>query len=108
MNIEETDKGIKISVPIMTNIEENVIDNNYKRIVDEFSKQLVHEKDLLIAQRLIKNLQAELDKKDKIIEELAGMVFDSRKLTYVDEEQYKERKKEIIEYAEGQATGRAM
>ncbi len=73
--------------------------------IEEAIKEM---KSLSPSENAIETILSELDKKDKIIEELAGMVFDSRKLTYVDEEQYKERKKEIIEYAEGQATGRAM
>ncbi len=47
-----------------------------------------------------------LEKKDKIIDELSTMVFDSRNLTFVDDKQFKGIKKEIIKYAEEQATGK--
>lgn len=55
-----------------------------------------------------KSLKGQLQKKDKIIDELSTMVFDSRNLTFVDYKQFKDRKKEIIKYAEEQATGKAM
>lgn len=51
---------------------------------------------------------SELVKADKTKRELAEMVFNSRNLTYVDDKQYEEEITEIIEYAEGQANGKAM
>lgn len=47
-----------------------------------------------------------LEKKDKIIDEMATLVFMSRNLTFVDEEQFSARKREIVEYAEEQATAK--
>lgn len=44
----------------------------------------------------------ECEKKDKVIDKLATLVFMSRNLTYVDEKQFNARKREIIEQAEKQ------
>lgn len=56
-----TDETIsyKITMPLINNEELQRIDNTYNELVDEFTKQFVKEKDMIIAQRLMMNLSKE-------------------------------------------------
>lgn len=55
------------SVPLITDEDIRNINNNFDSIINEFTKQIVVQKDLAIAQYIIKKQQAELEKKDRII-----------------------------------------
>lgn len=50
----EKDNTFKISIPLITNAELNAIDNNLDDLVNQFTKQVIHNKDLLVAQQIIK------------------------------------------------------
>lgn len=71
MDIERKDNVFKVSIPAITDDEIRVIDNNFDEIAHKFSEMIMHDKDLIMAQRVIQNQQAELDKKDMIINEMA-------------------------------------
>lgn len=49
----------KITMPLINNEELQRIDNTYNKLVDEFIKQFVKEKDMIIAQRIMMNLRKE-------------------------------------------------
>lgn len=70
MDIERKDNVFKVSIPAITDDEIRAIDNNFDEIAHKFSEMIIHDKDLIIAQRVIQNLRAELEKKDKIIEDI--------------------------------------
>lgn len=57
-SIDET-ISYKITMPLINNEELQRIDNTYNELVDEFTKQFVKEKDMIIAQRLMMNLRKE-------------------------------------------------
>lgn len=85
----EEDNVFKISMPLISDLELNEIDNNMDTIINQFIKQLVKNKDLAIAQHIIQKQQEEIEllkdqqqyvideygetieKKDKIIDEMA-------------------------------------
>ena len=50
---------VKISMPLIDDIELKRIDNFYNDIVDEYTKAYVKEKEQVIIQRLMKNLREE-------------------------------------------------
>ena len=49
----------KITMPLIDTEELQRIDNNYNELVDEFIKQFVKDKDMIIARRIIMNLRKE-------------------------------------------------
>ena len=55
--IEEDDRVIKISMPLLTKEEITKIDNNFNEIVNEIKNQFIKEKDLAIAQYIINKQQ---------------------------------------------------
>lgn len=70
----EKDNTFKISIPMIIDDELRNIDNNFESIVKEFTKSYVKEKDLLIAQHIMKKQQDKIDKlesdKQKLVEQL--------------------------------------
>lgn len=68
------DNTFKISMPLITDEDIRKIDNNFENIVKEFTKSYVKEKDLVLAQYIMKKQQDKLDKlasdKQKLIEKL--------------------------------------
>ena len=64
----------KITMPLINDEELQRIDNNYNELVDEFIKQFVKEKDMIIAQRIMMNLRKEnkqlLRENEKLKEQL--------------------------------------
>lgn len=70
----EKDNTFKISMPLITDEEIRQIDNNFENIVKEFTKSYVKEKDLVLAQYIIKKQQDKIDQlesdKQKLIEKL--------------------------------------
>lgn len=49
----------KIELPLLEKDEIDTIDNYFNEISDDFMQKYVHDKDLAVAQRLIKNLREE-------------------------------------------------
>lgn len=65
---------LSVSIPLITDEEIRKIDNNFEFIVKEFTKSFVKEKDLVLAQYIMKKQQDKIDKlesdKQKLIEKL--------------------------------------
>ena len=65
MEFEEIENGFKATVPLITEEELNMIDNidnnDFDGIVDRFSKMIIKEKDLAIAQYIIKQQQKHME-----------------------------------------------
>ena len=59
MIVNEENVSVKISMPLVDDIELQRIDTFYNDIVSEYTKAFVKEKDQVIAQRLMMNLQRE-------------------------------------------------
>ena len=68
--------------------------------LEKKDKQIEQYQNMLATNDMFNVLECE--KKDKVIDKLATFVFMSRNLTYVDEKQFNARKREIIEQAEKQ------
>ena len=72
MIVNEENTQVKITMPLIDDIELKRIDTFYNDIVSEYTKAFVKEKDQVIAQRLMMNLQQENEqlknKIDKAIE----------------------------------------
>lgn len=60
----DEDNAIKASIPLISEEELRIIDNNFDNIVNQFIKQLIQNKDIAIAQHITRRQQAELEKKD--------------------------------------------
>ena len=65
--IEEDNRAIKISMPLLTEEEMLKIDNNFNEIVDKIKNQFIKEKDLVIAQYIINKQQNKLEQKETIL-----------------------------------------
>ena len=61
MEFEEIEDGIKITVPLITEEDIRKINNDFDGIVDRFSKMIIKEKDLAIAQYIIKQQQKHME-----------------------------------------------
>lgn len=68
--IEEDDRAIKISMPLLTEEEMLKIDNNFNEIVDKIKNQFIKEKDLAIAQYIINKQQKKLEQKESILDKV--------------------------------------
>lgn len=69
MIVNEENVSVKISMPLIDNIELQRIDTFYNDIVSEYTKAFVKEKEQVIVQRLMMNLQQENARlKDKLTE----------------------------------------
>lgn len=70
----EEDNTFKMSIPLITNAELNAIDNNLDDFVNQITKQVIHDKDLLVAQHIIKKQKEYIDQletdKQKLIKKL--------------------------------------
>ena len=65
--MNEENVGVKISMPLIDDIELQRIDTFYNDIVSKYTKAFVKEKDQVITQRLMMNLQQENERlKDKL------------------------------------------
>ena len=73
----------KITMPLIDDEELQRIDNHYNELVDEFIKQFVKEKDMIIAQRIMMNLRKE------------------NKQLHIENQKLKEKIKKIVEHAYG-------
>lgn len=80
-----TDEAIsyKITMPLIDTEELQRIDKHYNELADEFIKQFVKEKDMIIAQRIMMNLRKE------------------NKLLLEENQKLKEKIKNIVTYAYG-------
>lgn len=75
MNKEEIEKDIKFtaSIPMLTQEEINGIDLNMNEIINQFTKIVVKEKDLVIAQYIVKRQEdkiKELQQKESILDKV--------------------------------------
>lgn len=65
---------LSVSIPLITDEDIRKIDNNFENIVKEFTKRYVKEKDLVLAQYIMKKQQDKIDQlesdKQKLIEKL--------------------------------------
>lgn len=109
--IEEDNRAIKISMPLLTEEEMLKIDNNFNEIVDKIKNQFIKEKDLAIAQYIINKQQNKLEQKESILDkvtdklkekiEIVEMVIDlcnaDGRIAKYKIEQQKEEKKDLQE-----------
>lgn len=61
MEFEEIENGIKAKIPLITEEDIRVIDNDFDGIVNRFSKMIIKEKDLAKAQYIIKKQQEHME-----------------------------------------------
>mgnify|MGYP003308239500 CR=1 FL=1 len=67
---EEEYTQVKISMPLIDDIELQRIDTFYNDIVEEYTKAFVREQEQVIVQRIMKNLQQENSQLKEVIETL--------------------------------------
>lgn len=71
---EEEGDTFSVRVPILTDLEKEKIDNNIDDIVKKFTKALLQEKDMAIAQHIIRKQQEKIEqleaKKKEVIDYL--------------------------------------
>lgn len=65
---------LSVSIPLITDEETRQIDNNFDNVIEQFNKQIIHDKDLAMAQYIIQKQQDKIDQlesdKQKLIEKL--------------------------------------
>ena len=77
--IEEDNRAIKISMPLLTEEEMLKIDNNFNEIVDKIKNQFIKEKDLAIAQYIINKQQNKLEQKESILDKVTDKLKENIK-----------------------------
>lgn len=81
----EEENMCKISVPLITSDEIKQIDNYFDDIVNQLTKQFVHDKELAIAQHIIQKQQEEIEKlrnkNQDLLRKLRNRVKEVKKLT---------------------------
>lgn len=65
-DIEKDEEGVRLTIPLLTQEEINGININMNEIIEQFTKMLIKDKDLAIAQHIIKMQQ---EKKEKLEQE---------------------------------------
>ena len=61
MEFEEIENGIKAKIPLITEEDIRVINNDFDGIVNRFSKMIIKDKDLAKAQYIIKKQQEQME-----------------------------------------------
>ncbi len=84
--IEEDNRAIKISMPLLTEEEMLKIDNNFNEIVDKIKNQFIKEKDLVIAQYIINKQQNKLEQKETILDKVTDKLKEDIENDYCIEE----------------------
>ena len=91
--IEKEDRELKISIPLLTQEDIDRIDINMDEMINQFTKMVVKEKDLIIAQYIIKRQQEKIEKLeqketilDKVTDKLSKMKQSIEKLKNRDGE----------------------
>ncbi len=64
----------KIELPLLEKDEIDTIDNYFNEISDDFMQKYVHDKDLAVAQRLIKNLREENKQLREVIDKAIELI----------------------------------
>ncbi len=62
MEIEKTEFGFKATVPLITEDEMKIINNDFDNIINKFLKMIIKDKDLATAQYIIKKQQEQINK----------------------------------------------
>lgn len=82
---EEEKEVYKIKIPLLTEQEILTIDNYCNEIVNKFTEQVIHDKELAIAQHIIQKQQAEIEKlkeidlrQDKLVANMSNRHFHDR------------------------------
>ena len=85
--MSEEENICKISVPLISDEEIRQIDNYFNDIVHQFTKQLVHDKDLAIAQHIIQKQQKEIkklrNKNQDLLRKLRNRVKEVKNIVYI-------------------------
>lgn len=62
MEIEKTEFGFKATVPLITEQELKIINNNFDNMINKFLNMIIKDKDLATAQYIIKKQQEQINK----------------------------------------------
>ena len=80
--IEKEDRELKISIPLLTQEDIDRIDINMDEMINQFTKMVVKEKDLIIAQYIIKRQQEKIEKleqKESILDKVTDKLKEIRR-----------------------------
>ena len=61
MDIERIESGFKVTVPLITEEDIRIINNDFDNITNKFVSQIITDKDLAIAQYIIKKQQEQIN-----------------------------------------------
>ena len=81
----EEENICKISIPILSDYEIRQIDNNMDTLIEQFTRQIVHDKDLTIAQHIIQKQQEKIKKlqhkNENLLRKLRNRIKEVKKLS---------------------------
>ena len=105
MEIEKTEFGFKATVPLITEDEMKIINNDFDSTINKFLKMIINDKDLAIAQYIIKKQQEQMNelkrnsipkkKIEDILQELLNKLARARLDGFYDE--VRDIKQELLE-----------
>ncbi len=76
----------KVSIPLITNKELEIFDNNIHEIIEEYSKMYFREKDQILTQRIIMKQEEEIDHLHTIIKEVREYIEEKYEILLKDED----------------------
>ncbi len=82
----EEENVYKAKIPLLTDQEIRDIDNCRNEIIDKFTKMFIHDKDLAIAQHIIKKQQEKIKMQEDNYEELSADISDIAKELGLEED----------------------
>ena len=99
--IEKEDRELKISIPLLTQEDIDRIDINMDEMINQFTKMVVKEKDLIIAQYIIKRQQEKIEKleqKESILDKVTEF---ATKIATENSEKYNSENQKEVDFSEG-------
>ena len=80
-NMEELEYGVRLTMPLLTQEEINGIYININEITEQFTKMVIKDKDLAIAQHIMDKQQKMLEQKQSILDKVTDKLKEDIKET---------------------------
>lgn len=98
-DIENLEEGIRLTIPLLTQEEINKIDININEITEQFTKMVIKDKDLAIAQYIMDKQQKMLEQKQSILDKVTDKLKEDIEI-YKGINELTEKEQIELEYAQ--------
>ena len=98
-NMEELEYGVRLTMPLLTQEEINGIYININEITEQFTKMVIKDKDLAIAQYIMDKQQKMLEQKQSILDKVTDKLKEDKEI-YKGINELTEKEQIELEYAQ--------